>query len=213
MNVLLTPDSIRPCGDHAVLVDLGTQDRRRALDAALQASPPTGLVDLVPALRTLLLTFATEAHRADAVARLRSIDVDALPVTAPDAGQPIDITVHYNGPDLADVAAHLGIVPAEVVRRHTAQLWTVDFAGFMPGFGYLTGDAGGLDVRRLATPRTRVPAGSVALAGSFTGVYPSPSPGGWRIIGTTDAVLFDADRTPPALLSAGRRVRFVEDPR
>src|SRR4029453_3517016 len=90
------------------------------------------------------------------------------------------------------------------------QLWTVEFAGFAPGFGYLTGSEGGLEVPRRASPRTRIPAGSVGLPGASSGIYPRASPGGWQLIGRSDAPLWDADRDPPALLTPGRRVRFVE---
>jgi KipI family sensor histidine kinase inhibitor len=97
-----------------------------------------------------------------------------------------------------------------VVRRHTTGLWTVAFCGFAPGFGYLTAVAGTWDVPRRENPRTRVPVGSVGLAGEFTGVYPRSSPGGWQLIGRTELEVLDLDRDPPALLSPRRRVRFVE---
>jgi len=118
--------------------------------------------------------------------------------------------VRYDGPDLDDVATHLGITRSEVVARHTGQVWTVEFAGFAPGFAYLTGSEGDLEVPRRHSPRTRIPAGSVGLAGPYSGVYPRPSPGGWQLIGRTDVTLWDAERDPPALLTPGRRVRFVE---
>ena len=201
---------LRPCGDSAVLVDLRGPDARRRLDDLLSGDPPAGLIDLVPARTTLLLRFGSPAELSDAVARLRVLDLDAAPASSHAPRDVIEIAVRYDGEDLDDVAGLLGHSPTEVVARHTGQLWTVDFAGFMPGFGYLTGERGGLEVPRLATPRTRIPAGSVALAGEFTGVYPRPSPGGWRLIGSTDAVLWDLDRTPPALLAPGTRVRFAE---
>ena len=118
--------------------------------------------------------------------------------------------MRYDGADLAEVAAMTGLDPAEVVRAHTSTLWRVAFGGFVPGFGYLVGGDPRLHVPRRESPRTRVPAGSVALAGEFTGVYPRASPGGWQLIGTTDAVLWDPDRSPPAVLTPGTRVRFVD---
>jgi KipI family sensor histidine kinase inhibitor len=131
---------------------------------------------------------------------------------AGEPGEPVEIPVAYGGaegPDLADVAHHCGLTQQEVVRLHAQSTYTVFFVGFLPGFAYL----GELDARlatpRLAQPRIRVPAGSVAIGGNQTGIYPSPSPGGWRLIGRTDRVLFDPRRSPPALLRAGSLVRFV----
>jgi KipI family sensor histidine kinase inhibitor len=122
-------------------------------------------------------------------------------------GPLVEVPVVYDGPDLEDVAARWGCSADEVATRHQETSFVAAFCGFAPGFAYLTG----LDVRtpRLATPRSRVPAGSVALAGSWCGIYPTSSPGGWRIIGRTDAVLWDVSRTPPALLAPGARVSFV----
>lgn len=203
---------LRACGDRAVLVDLPSPGARRRLDELLCDEPPAGLLDQVPTLRTLLLRLDTPEHLAQCVARLRTIDLATVPQK--EAGQHgvVDVRVRYDGEDLAAVASIVGVTVHEIVRRHTGQLWTVEFAGFMPGFGYLTGERGGLAVPRRATPRIRIPAGSVALADEFTGVYPQASPGGWQLIGTTDADLWNLDRTPPALLAPGRRVRFVEVP-
>jgi KipI family sensor histidine kinase inhibitor len=120
----------------------------------------------------------------------------------------VEIPVTYDGADLAEVAELTGLTPAEVAARHAAAEYTVAFCGFSPGFGYLTGGDPALDVPRLATPRTKVPAGSVAIAEAFTGVYPRELPGGWRILGTTTAVLWDLDRDPPGLFVPGTRVRF-----
>jgi KipI family sensor histidine kinase inhibitor len=125
-------------------------------------------------------------------------------------GEPVEVPVTYDGEDLADVATALGCDVAEVVRRHTAEQWTVAFCGFAPGFGYLSGASGAWDVPRRPSPRTRVPAGSVALAGEFSGVYPRESPGGWQLIGRTELAVFDLQRDPPALLLPGTPVRFVD---
>jgi KipI family sensor histidine kinase inhibitor len=124
-------------------------------------------------------------------------------------GDLVEIPVVYDGADLADVAALLDCDEAELVRRHTADEWTVAFCGFAPGFGYLTGQAE-WNVPRRSSPRTKVPAGSVALAGEFSGVYPRESPGGWQLLGRTELAVFDLDRDPAALLQPGRRVRFVD---
>lgn len=200
---------LRACGDRAVLVELPTPAARRYLDDLLSANPPAGLIDQVPTLRTLLLRLDSAEHLAQAVARLRGVDLNFARTSAAAHVEVVEVPVRYDGADLASVADLLGITTDEVVARHTGQLWTVDFAGFMPGFGYLTGERGGLTVPRLTSPRTRIPPGSVALAGDFTGIYPQASPGGWQLIGSTDAVLWDLDRTPPALLVPGRRIRFV----
>ncbi|WP_377323398.1 allophanate hydrolase subunit 1 [Pimelobacter simplex] len=122
------------------------------------------------------------------------------------------MAVVYDGPDLAEVAGQTGLSEAEVVAAHTATPWRVAFGGFAPGFAYLVGGDPRLRVPRRAEPRTTVPAGSVGLAGEFSGVYPRASPGGWQLIGRTDVVLWDLDREPPALLAAGATVRFVAVP-
>lgn len=124
-------------------------------------------------------------------------------------GDLVEIPVVYDGEDLADVAGLLGCDVAEVIRRHTADEWTVAFCGFAPGFGYLTGQSR-WDVSRRKSPRTKVPAGSVALAGEFSGVYPRESPGGWQLLGRTEVAVFDQTRDPAALLQPGRRVRFID---
>jgi KipI family sensor histidine kinase inhibitor len=200
-----------PCGDRAILVELSDAAQRRRLDATLRRRPLEGSVEHVPGARTVLVVArGREALPQIAAALLDLVlDEDAAPEGA---GGDVFVEVRYDGPDLDDVAAHLGIAPREVVARHTGQRWTVEFAGFAPGFVYLGGSAGDLEVPRRASPRTRLPAGAVGLAGPYSGVYPRPSPGGWQIIGRTDVPLWDPDREPPALLAPGQRVRFVEVP-
>ncbi|MGY1650652.1 5-oxoprolinase subunit PxpB [Geodermatophilus sp. SYSU D01119] len=198
---------VLPSGSAALLVEVADLDAVLALHAALEADRPPGVVDLVPAARTVLLVVDPEVTSLDAVeAALRR--VTPRPDGRADAGL-VELPVVYDGADLADVAAHLGVAPEEVVTRHAGTEWTVAFSGFAPGFGYLTPAGGGWDVPRRATPRTRVPAGSVALAGGFTGVYPRESPGGWQLVGRTDVAVFDLARDPAALLRPGVRVRFV----
>jgi KipI family sensor histidine kinase inhibitor len=197
-----------PCGDRALLAEVADAGERRRLDATLRRHPLPGSVEHVPGARTVLVVARAPNDLPSLAAALRELVLD--PDEAPDGSDDLVVEVRYDGPDLQDVATSVGISPDDVVERHTTQLWTVEFAGFAPGFGYLTGAEGGLDVPRRASPRTRIPAGSVGLAGPYSGIYPRASPGGWQLIGRSDAPLWDADRDPPALLTPGRRVRFVE---
>ncbi|MFI1727113.1 allophanate hydrolase subunit 1 [Streptomyces sp. NPDC020489] len=198
---------VLPVGDDALLVEVASGEEARALHAELlrrRAEGSLSATEIVPAARTVLLDGLTDS------ARLASeLTASAAPPAPPRTGDVVELPVRYDGPDLADVAAHWGVPPREVARIHAATEFTVAFCGFAPGFGYLTGLPQRYDVPRRATPRTAVPPGSVALAGPYTGVYPRSSPGGWQLIGTTDAVLWDHARVPAALLSPGTRVRFV----
>ena len=164
--------------------------------------------DIVPAARTVLLITDPARTSLSAVA-----DAVRRTTPRPDArtgGEVVELPVHYDGADLEELAGLLDLTPEELVRRHTGGEWTVAFGGFAPGFGYLTQSGGEWDVPRRSTPRTRVPPGSVALAGGFSGVYPRESPGGWQLIGRTDVAVFELLREPAALLRPGVRVRFVE---
>jgi KipI family sensor histidine kinase inhibitor len=195
---------ILPSGDHALLVELDDLDQVLGYYTALTAAPPADVVDIVPAARTVMVT---------TVGALEVLE-QALKAVEPAAGSHaigdlIEIPVVYDGEDLADVADLLGCTPEQVVERHTGDEWTVAFCGFAPGFGYLTG-VGTWDIPRRKSPRTKVPAGAVALAGEFSGVYPRESPGGWQLIGRTDVRIFDQEREPAALFHPGRRVRFVD---
>jgi len=199
---------ILPSGSTALLVELDDLDSVLALYAALADQPPDGVIDVVPAARTVLLVTDPARTSLPAVA-------DAVRTTRPrpdarSGGDVVEVPVHYDGEDLEDLAGLLDLSPEELVHRHTGAEWTVAFGGFAPGFGYLTQADGEWDVPRRSTPRTKVPPGSVALAGEFSGVYPRESPGGWQLIGRTDVAVFDLDRDPPALLRPGVRVRFVE---
>lgn len=203
--------SIRAYGDHALLADVAGLDEVHALAAALQAADVPGVVDVVPAARTVLVVLddaATTADLARVEDAVREAWASRTAVAHPGEGSVVEIPVVYDGEDLPDVAAWAGLSVAEVVARHRGRGYVVAFGGFMPGFGYLTDVDPTIAAPRLATPRTRVPAGSVALAGGLTAVYPRETPGGWRLLGRTDARLFDVDRDPPALLTAGTRVRF-----
>jgi KipI family sensor histidine kinase inhibitor len=189
---------VLPCGDRAVLIDCASLDEAQGWFAALHDE-----VDAVLGARTVLLLGEPSALR-ELVDRSEPRDIAAT-----EPGAAIEIPVTYDGPDLADVASHTGLSEDEVVAAHTGTPWTVAFGGFAPGFAYLVGGDERLVVPRRETPRTSVPAGSVGLAGEFSGIYPRSSPGGWQLIGRTDAVMFDVDRDPPALLAPGAHVRFV----
>lgn len=197
-----------PCGDAAVLVELDGLDEVLGLHAALIGDPFAGLVDLVPAARTLLVRIdPTATTVADAVRSLRQV----RPASAgPRAVGRLEVPVRYDGPDLADVGRLTGLGEAGVVAAHTGRRWTVAFAGFAPGFAYLAGGDNRLRVPRRPTPRTRVPPGAVGLAHEFSGIYPRASPGGWQLIGRTALPMWDLGREPPALLEPGMEVQFVE---
>ena len=199
---------IRPFGESALLVDTGNADRAQALALAVRHSMPDA-VAVVPALESLLVELDASADLEGAAQRLEQLAA-GMAAGAP-AGRDVTVPVTYGGdrgPDLRDVAAMCGLSEAEVIERHLGRPLRVLFLGFAPGFAYLGGLDDGLRVPRLATPRTRTPAGSVAIADSMSGIYPADLPGGWRIIGHTDLVMFDPHRDPPALLAPGDRVRF-----
>jgi allophanate hydrolase subunit 1 len=189
--------NLRPVGPHAVLVEVASPQDAVALAAWARGRRLAR--DVVPGAETVLLDGVTApAALGDALA-------DWSPGEAP-PGPEVVVPVVYDGPDLEAVARAWGCAVDEVPSRHGATAFVSAFCGFAPGFAYLSGlDA---SVPRLATPRTRVPAGSVALAGTWCGVYPTPSPGGWQVIGTTDAVLWDPAQAHPALLAPGTRVTF-----
>jgi KipI family sensor histidine kinase inhibitor len=172
------------------------------------------VADVVPAARTVLVV----AHDRVTVARLRdlvesgALTVLGAPATPAADTTVVEVAVRYDGRDLGEVAERTGLDPDEVVHRHTAATYRVAFCGFAPGFAYLEGLDDILRLPRRPSPRTRVPAGAVAIAAGYTAVYPNESPGGWHLIGTTDVAVWDPHRSPPALLSPGARVRFVETP-
>ncbi|MGI8882391.1 MAG: 5-oxoprolinase subunit B family protein [Jatrophihabitans sp.] len=201
---------VLPSGDHALLIELADLRETRAFADAVIRNGMPGVREIVPAARTVLLLTEPGTDLRTVAAAATAIEYrETSPAELP---EPITIGVRYAGTDLADVAALTGLDEAGVVAAHTGQIWTVAFCGFAPGFGYLVGENWAPNVPRRDSPRTSVPAGSVGLAGEFTGVYPRVSPGGWQLIGRTDAPLWDVHRDPPALLRPGVRVRFVEDP-
>lgn len=199
-----------PCGEYAILVELDSAAERDRVHGWLRTARPDAVSSYVPAHHTVLVAVATPAQVPSVADWLRTRTASEPTATATETREELVVQVSYDGADLDDVAEHLDITPADVVRRHTGQLWRVEFVGFKPGFGYLIGDTGGLHVPRRPSPRTRIPRGAVALAGDYSGIYPSASPGGWQLIGHTEQVLFDPDAVPAARLTAGTRVRFVD---
>ena len=191
---------MNPFGPYAVLV---AADHPAALRAEIVRRIPE-IEDVVPGAQNVLVRWRPgSAPDLNWASSWKPSDEGAS------AGREVTIPVRYDGPDLASVASQAGLPEDEIIALHTGAVYTVAFTGFTPGFGYLTGLPTQLQLGRRGSPRTRVPAGAVGLAGEFTGVYPRPSPGGWQLIGQTSVVLWDVAADPPALLAPGDRVRFV----
>ena len=200
---------VRPVGTHALLVELEDLGQVQALHATLLQQRAAGelptLVDIVPAARTVLLDGVDDpAAMASAV-----VACPLAPVAPPDAGPVVEIPVVYDGEDLPWLAERWETTVTGAVALHSGAPLRAAFCGFSPGFAYLVGLPERCHVPRRSRPRPHVPAGAVALAGEFTGVYPRRSPGGWHLIGHTEAVMWDPSRTEPALVAPGARVRFV----
>ncbi len=225
---------VLPVGDEGLLLEVADLDAVLTLEAAVRAAiegtgavDPAGgraaswrdVTDVVPAARTVLLLTrdgtdlaalrATVLGLLDSVRLAPGSGVAPGPETAHTSHE-VEIAVRYDGPDLGEVARLTGLTRAEVVAAHTGSPWRVAFGGFAPGFAYLVGGDARLYVPRRDRPRPGVPAGSGGLAGEFSGGDPRSTPGGGQLLGTTDAVLWDPDRVPPALLSPGTTVRFVD---
>ena len=222
---------VRPVGERALLVEIDGHDAVHRLAALARAAFGEFAEEVIPGHRTVLVVGRERAPDAGLVSRLAAQAVADTArcaegttgavgtpgelgaerrTGAPQGCEPVEISVRYDGADLADVAALAGVSAEEVVRRHSVPDYLVAFVGFAPGFAYLVGGDPLLELPRLLEPRTRIPAGSVAIAGPYSAVYPAATPGGWLLIGTTDRVLFDPDSGDPALLTSGRRVRFRE---
>ncbi|WP_329561826.1 5-oxoprolinase subunit PxpB [Kitasatospora sp. NBC_01266] len=199
---------IHQVGEHALLLEVTDGERVAELYERLLAERAAGrlgaVTELVPAARTVLLDGLPRP--AELAARLADWRVAGR---APLTGPLLEVPTVYDGADLAEVAALWGVTPDEAVALHSGIEYRVAFCGFAPGFGYLTGLPAEREVPRRATPRAVVPAGSVAVAGPYTGVYPRSSPGGWQLLGRTGLALWDTAREPAALLTPGVRVRFV----
>jgi len=203
----VTAMRIRPVGAEALLLEVDDPAAWFGELARRRDAGDLDVVDIVPGARTVLLDgLSAPVQTADLIRSWAS------PAAAASRSTPsIEIAVTFDGEDLGDVARHWQTDERGVIARVTTTELRVAFCGFAPGWAYLAGLPPELAVPRLATPRPRVPAGSVALADAYAGIYPTASPGGWRLIGRTDVTLFDPDRDPPALLSPGARVRFRED--
>ncbi|MFB0772227.1 5-oxoprolinase subunit B/C family protein [Proteus cibi] len=191
-----------------LLVELSSLKETLALYESVKQADIAAIQDIVPAAKTLLIHYTPWLITAEElVFQLRQLEVKAVSARHT---QSLTIPVHYQGEDLNEVAELLGITTSEVIRRHTEQTYQVAFTGFAPGFAYLIADETQLYVPRRKTPRTRIPAGSVGLAGEFSGVYPQQSPGGWQLIGTTEIKMWDLSREQPAFLLPGNEVHFVD---
>ncbi|GAA0327500.1 5-oxoprolinase subunit PxpB [Actinoallomurus spadix] len=196
---------IRRAGDAALLIETEAPHR---VHAAVRALALPEIVGVVPGARTVLVT----VRPGTAVDRLGPLLDDLrLPELDQVAAEPLCFPVVYDGADLDEVAALTGLSRDAVVARHVSAEYVVAYLGFSPGFGYLTGLDETLHVPRRDSPRTAVPAGSVAIAGPYGAVYPTASPGGWRLLGRTTMTLWDVDRDPPSLLQPGTRVRFAAE--
>jgi KipI family sensor histidine kinase inhibitor len=195
--------NFRRTGEGGLLVELPGLDEVLRLAAELRRRAPPGVTEIVPAARTVLLV----GSGLDALAA--EIEDWRLPPVAAGDDVPLEIAVSYDGPDLDEVCARARLTRDELIALHTGTVLTAAFCGFAPGFAYLAGLPARLHVPRRVTPRTRVEAGAVGLAGEFTGVYPRASPGGWQVIGQTRLRVWDETRDPPGLLAPGARVRFV----
>jgi KipI family sensor histidine kinase inhibitor len=197
---------VLPYGDRAVLIEPADPAGVLPLRDWLVRQRHPAITAVVPAARTILVEV-----EPGSIPELRTLlaGVEAEPATDTDEPEVLELPVRYDGADLVAVAGQLGLDTDELVALHSGAQYTVQFCGFSPGFGYLSGLDARLRVPRLATPRPAVPAGSVAIADEYAGVYPRSSPGGWRLLGSTDVALFDLDRDPPAVLFPGVRVRFV----
>lgn len=208
LSTKLVGNTVFDYGDRALMLQCGSTAEVLAWADALRDAALPSVVDIVPAARTVLVKLDNPRFQGVVRRRLRTMRVSAAAEPPRDRGADVVIDVVYDGPDLAEVAAHTRLTTAQVIDAHTSTMWRVGFSGFAPGFAYLVDGDARLRVPRRSEPRTSVPAGSVALAGEFSAIYPRQSPGGWQLIGHTDAVLWDLERPNPALLTQGMWVQF-----
>jgi len=204
----LVGNTVLDYGDRALMLQCGSTAEVLAWVDALRAAALRGVLDIVPAARTVLVKLDNPRWQAVTRQRLRRMRVTPDVAAPADRTADVVIDVVYDGPDLPEVANHSGLTTAQVINAHTSTLWRVGFNGFAPGFAYLVDGDPRLRAPRRSEPRTSVPAGSVALAGEFSAIYPRQSPSGWQLIGHTDAVLWDLERPSPALLTQGMWVQF-----
>jgi KipI family sensor histidine kinase inhibitor len=201
-------DTVLDYGDQALLLQLDSTAEVLAWTTALRKATLPGVLDIVPASRSVLMKLDGPRYQRVTRHRLGMLRVapEAVQAAPPDERTVVDVV--YDGVDLAEVADCTGMTTAQVINAHTASPWRCGFGGSAPGFAYLVGGDPRLKVPRRSHPRPSVPAGAVGLAGEFSGIYPRQSPGGWQLIGHTDAVLWDTDRPSPALLTPGMWVQF-----
>lgn len=199
---------VRRVGARALLIECRDDEHVEAWRARLWSSrDEVGFTDLVPGARTVLIDGVDPAATSELLSTWAPAPgADRLP------GRTVEIAATFDGEDLPEVAALWGVGVSEAAERLAETPLTVAFCGFAPGFAYLRGLRPEWSVPRLTSPRSRVPAGSIALAGSYAGIYPSASPGGWRLVGHTDQELFAVRDEPPALLRPGTRVRWMPAP-
>lgn len=195
-------------GEYAALLSAGSAVTAAALSRRIEARLGARVADAVPGARTILVSFRDFPSDED-LQWLEHVERESSDTLTADHGATREIAVRYDGPDLEAVARAAGLTPVEVVNLHQSAAYRVAFVGFQPGFAYVAGLPEALHVPRRASPRAKIPAGSVAIADVWTGVYPAESPGGWHLIGTTEQTLFEPQRSPPALLGPGDTVRFV----
>ncbi len=198
---------VRDYGDRALLIECASTAEVLDLAETLREARLPGVIDIVPGARTVLLNLAEPRYQHAIRGGLAGI-APRRPAERTVTATDVVIEVIYDGADLDEVADRLGMTVGQVIEAHTARPWRVGFGGFAPGFAYLVDGDPRMNVPRRTEPRTRVPAGSVGLAGEFSGIYPRESPGGWQLIGRTPAVLWDIQRAPPALLRPGMWVQF-----
>jgi KipI family sensor histidine kinase inhibitor len=209
----VTEFQIRYAGERALLVCPADEDDLAQLVARLRQAAVPGVEDLLPAAETVLVTLRGGTAAATVERALRDVltDPSGPEWVAGDESEEVVIRVRYDGQDLDEVASLLDLTVEQLIEEHTSRSWRCRFIGFTAGFGYLESDRPGLEVPRRDESRTAVPPGAVALADGYSAVYPRRAPGGWQLIGTTDAVMWDLGRPRPALLAAGTRVRFVSE--
>jgi KipI family sensor histidine kinase inhibitor len=204
----MAANDIRNYGDMALLLECESTDTVLATADALRRASLPGVLDIVPGARTVLVHFADNNSQISCRPLVTALHTEPRSERTEPSRVDVVIEVDYGGVDLSYVAEHTGLSIPQVIEAHIGTPWRVGFGGFAPGFAYLVGGDHRLRVPRRAEPRTRVPAGSVALAGEFSGVYPRESPGGWQLIGHTDARLWDINRPNPAMLIPGMWVQF-----
>ena len=199
-----------PIGPRTFLIELDDLDQTLDLLDAMQIDPVPGIAEIVPGARTLMIRTKVGVLADSVMLRATMTRQSGNTPAATCTGEAVELPVTYDGEDLADVAQHMGLTVAEVIAAHQAATWQVAFCGFAPGFAYMVGDDPRFRLPRRQSPRTRIPAGAVALADQFCGVYPQATPGGWQLIGRTVVPMWDMTREPPALLRPGVRCRFVQ---